>query len=394
MLKAELENALTNLQLRNVTGNFITSEVNGEYCLEEQTNFVFIKCMKCATESLGTVFRRFGYTRHLNFALPGKRNIYLGWPYPFEKQYVRPSKIKYNILFEHSVYNGPVMKSVMANDTVFITMIRSPWEQFKSSFNYFRLGDISGLASDDDMNEYLSDIEQYEEVYKSSKNNEKRWCFPDGFSMTRNILSHCLGMPLGFPKGREDISHDPSAVASFIKHLHENFLLIMIADYFYESLVLLKRLMCWSLKDIVFRRANINSYKFKSVPAEGKYFEIHRNWSRIDYLLFEHFNKTFWKKVANQGSDFKQEVDHFRLVHLVVDRFCFVENSWLFPTKYLTIPSSQFNPVFNVSGEECSMMTTYMLPMLWERYYQDEGLTPESFKDVNKRPKPPIGCSI
>ena len=392
-LKAELEKSLT-FQIRNFTGSSKINEFDVGHCLQERTNFVFIKCMKCATESLGTVFRRFGYTRHLNFALPSKRNLYLGWPYPFEMQYVRPSKSEYNILFEHSVYNEPVMKSLMTNDTVFITMIRNPWEQFKSSFNYFHLGEISGVIPDNNINEYLTNIEQYEAVYKSSKNNAKRWCFPDGFSMTRNILSHCLGMPLGFPEGREDISNDSIAIRSFIKHLDENFLLIMIADYFYESLVMLKRLMCWSFKDILFRQANINMYKYKSMPAEGKYFDIHKNWSRVDYVLFEYFNETFWQKVANQGPDFKQEVDHFRLVHMVVDRFCFVENSWLFPTRFITIPSSQFNPPFNVSGDDCNMMYTYMLPVLWERYYQDEGLKPEWFKDLKDRPKPPLGCSI
>lgn len=382
---------------RNVSENSLTnkhSTIQDIACLKERTNFVFIKCMKCATESLGTVFRRFGYTRHLNFALPLKRNLYLGWPFPFEKKFVRPSRFEYNILFEHSVYNGPEMKLLMPNDTVFITMIRSPWEQFKSSYNYFSLGGIAGVKQEDNINEYLRNIEGYEAVYKSPENNAKRWCFPDGFSMTQNIMSHCLGMPLGFPEGRDDIRNDSVAIRSFIKHLDETFLLVMIADYFYESLVLLRRLMCWSLKDILFHHANLNSYHYKSFPAKGEYFEIHRNWSNVDYVLFEYFNKTFWEKIAGQGQDFQREVDHFRLVHLAVDRFCFVENSWLFPKRYITIPGSKFNNSFNVTGEDCNMMYTYMLTLLWERHYQDEGLEPEQFRELKDRPKPSFGCSV
>ena len=323
-----------------------------------------------------------------------KRNLYLGWPYPFEDKYVRPSMFEYNIVFEHSVYNEPVMKSMMPNDTVYITMIRSPWEQFKSSYNYFGLGKIAGVQPESDISKYLRNIEGFDAVYKSPENNEKRWCFPDGFSMTRNIISHCLGMPLGFPRGRADISNNVSAVRTYIQNLDENFMLIMIADYFYESLVLLRRLMCWSLEDILFHNANLKSYNFKSLPPKGKLFEIHQNWSKVDYMLFEYFNKTFWRKVADNGEDFKQEVDHFRLVQLMVDRFCFVENSWLFPRRYLTIPGSRFNEAFNITGEECYLMHDHMLPLLWERYYQAEGLEPEKFRVLKYRQKPPVGCSI
>ena len=394
MTERELKKTLFSVEFRNLSKYGSANKHDTQKCMQERTNFVFIKCMKCATESLGTVFRRFGYKRNLNFALPVKRNLYLGWPYPFEKKYVRPSKSEYNILFEHSVYNGPVMKSVMPNDTVFITMIRNPWEQFKSSYNYFGLGKIAGVRPGNDINKYLRNIEAYETVYKSPENNARRWCFPDGFSMTRNIMSHCLGMPLGFPKGWDNISNNFSAIRSYIQHLDENFLLIMIADYFYESLVLLRRLMCWTLKDVLFYQANLKSYDFKSLPPKGRLFEIHQNWSKVDYMLFEYFNKTFWKKVADQGKNFKQEVDHFRLVQLTVDRFCFVESGWLFPKNYLTIPSSRSNDPFNVTGEDCYMMRTYMLTLLWERYYQNEGLEPEKFRELKNRPKPSVGCSI
>ena len=394
IVENKLETTIFSAESKNLSELSFSFENNTQKCTKERTNFVFIKCMKCATESLGTVFRRFGYKRHLNFALPVKRNLYLGWPYPFEKKFARPSKFQYNIVFEHSVYNGPVMKSVVPNNSVFITMIRSPWEQFKSSYNYFGLGKVAGVHPDSDIRKFLRNIEAYDAIYKSPENNEKRWCFPDGFSMTRNIMSHCLGMPLGFPEGRDDISDNVTAVKRYIEHLDENFLRVMIADYFYESLVLLRRLMCWTLKDILFHKANLNSYDYKSLPPKGNLFQIHQNWSKVDYLLFEYFNKTFWRKIADEGENFKQEVDHFRLVQLTVDRFCFLENNWIFPKSYLQIPSSRFSDAFNVTGEECYLMHDHMLPLLWERYYETEGLKPEKFRNLKYRPKPYVGCSI
>ena len=46
-------------------------------------NFVFIKCMKCATETVGNILRRYAFTRNLNVVLPRSDNIYLGWPVSF-----------------------------------------------------------------------------------------------------------------------------------------------------------------------------------------------------------------------------------------------------------------------------------------------------------------------
>jgi hypothetical protein len=77
--------------------------------------------MKCATETMGTIIRRFGYKRALNFVLPVKNNIYLGWPYIMMKTDYRPSKWPYNIIFEHSVYNYTIMTSLMPNNTVYLT---------------------------------------------------------------------------------------------------------------------------------------------------------------------------------------------------------------------------------------------------------------------------------
>jgi hypothetical protein len=65
----------------------------------------------------------------------------------------------------------------------------------------------------------------------------------DGFSVTKNLMAQCLGMPLGFPYGRADISNNLHAVQDYIQNLDEEFSLVMIVEYFHESLILFKRLM-------------------------------------------------------------------------------------------------------------------------------------------------------
>jgi hypothetical protein len=57
---------------------------------------------------------------------------------------------------------------------------------------------------------------------------------------------------------------------------------------------------------------------------KGDNFQIFKNYSYIDFVIYDHFNHTFWKKVKEQGEDFYGEVDQFKLVQMLVNQFCFV----------------------------------------------------------------------
>ena len=52
MMERGLENTLLSFEFRNLSEHSLTNKLSVPMCLQERTNFVFIKCMKCATESL------------------------------------------------------------------------------------------------------------------------------------------------------------------------------------------------------------------------------------------------------------------------------------------------------------------------------------------------------
>ena len=390
LLNFKIKNLHTR-KLDFLESNYTFRDFQNSTCSESR-NFVFIKCMKCATETMGTILRRFGYVRDLSFVLPIKRNLYLGWPFPLEQTDVKPSSFGYNILMEHSIYTPNVSNKFMPNNTKYISIIRSPWEHLKSAFNYFDLGGVVGVPNRSYTN-FLENIEFYSNKYMSHESRINRMCIADGFRISKNLMSHCLGMPLGFPLGTKDISNNTHEIEEYIAKIDREFSLIMIADHFTESLVMLKRTMCWKFKDILYHYSNVGNYKSaetKDIRPEGRYLEIHKNWSAADYLLFNHFNKTFWNKVKREGPGFVEEVEHFRLIQMLVERFCFVENNWSLPESVLQVPGSRFEAAFNVTGEDCVLMSTYMLPMLWARYYEKEGLEPEGKAET----PPERGCSI
>ena len=343
----------------------------GKVCREKRT-FVFIKTMKCATQTVAQIMRRFGYIRELNFVLPRKDNIYFAWPFVMNDDDYRPSNKPFNILVEHSVYNKDIMRKIMPNNTVYITIIREPWSHFRSTFNYFNLAEIARVSGKDKLSEYLQNINIYEPFYKSDEASPTRYCIPNGFSVTKNLLSHCLGMPIGFPHGTKNITSNLNVVKDYINSLDESFLLVMIMEYFHESLVLLKRLMCWSFKDIIYHTENIGNYS-KETQSNPENVKFYKHWSKLDYMLYDHFNQSFWKKVNSLGrKDFIREVKEFTKVQDQVTKYCSDIPS---VTDNLVVRDNRYTEGFIVTPDFCILLGVDLLPYLRRRYDRVENKT-------------------
>jgi hypothetical protein len=352
--------------------------------------------MKCATETMGTIVRRFGLVRNLNFVVPVKNNIYLGWPFLIEELDYRPSKRPFNILMEHAIYNHTRMAKMMPNNTKYITTIRDPWHRLTSSFSYFSLGYV--VEPPVNFSQYLQNIQKFDDIYKQPDKRAWRFCFPNGFSVVQNLMAHCLGMPLGFPAGRRDISVNDTAIMQYIRELDSQFFLVMNADYFIESLVLLKRMMCWTFKDILHHSSNVGKHKLHEIVPTEQEYQTYYNFSRIDFILYEHFNKSFWKKIESQGPDFFDEVNQFKVVQLLMERFCFIENNANSKGQSVIIPKSKFNAEFTVTSEDCGYMTRYLLQDIREQYNKMELGGDKSMLWYAKEPEkgeiPKRGCSF
>lgn len=284
------------------------------------TNLAYIKMIKCGSTTLASMFRRFGFHHNLSFVLPHGGKIYLGWPYPFQVAFHRKKKAAdFNILCEHVVYNKEYFRTIMPSDTVFLTSLREPFSQFKSTFHYYKISNISQMNPSEGIREYLMNIEMYEERYKSPNNRKFRYCIPDGLSMTRNQMAFTLGFPNGF--NAADQSDNSSYVKEWISALDHDLSLVIILEYFHESLVLLRRLLCWNFEDVLFVDLNVGEYNYKE-NVDGDLVQIYHQWSGVDYALYDHFNRTLWIKLANQEPDFWQEVSHLKSVTHEISRYC------------------------------------------------------------------------
>ncbi|XP_035696262.1 galactose-3-O-sulfotransferase 2-like [Branchiostoma floridae] len=318
---------------------------------QEHTNLAFVKVHKAGGTTLTCLLQRFGDLRNLSFVLP-RKGINLGWPKQMSESDFLPSLTgEYNILVQHVVFNKSTIGSVMPRDTKYITTIREPFSHLKSVFNWYKLARVYRVLGKNPVGEFLKSPAMYEA--------RRRDIIP---SKTRNFMAFDLGFPI------RTQSDNDTAIKEFISKMDEDFVLVIILEHLDESLVLLKRYLCWSLSDILYWRQNKRNYQYKGTKLTTKQRRIHQKWSNVDYALYNHFNATLWKKIEEQGPDFWEEVRHFEALHNDVMHFCQSSRSML----NIRVGASRWNEEFYVDSRYCAKLklwSIHYLNYLRKRYY-------------------------
>ncbi|KAI8506832.1 hypothetical protein Bbelb_152710 [Branchiostoma belcheri] len=170
---------------------------------------------------------------------------------------------------------------------------------------------------------------------------------------TRNPMT----FDMGWPAERAD---EEEEARKYISKLDEDFTLVMILEHLDESVVLLKRLMCWELRDVLYSNKNKNSrpYRYKKYLGTPEELENHRAWSAVDYMLYNTFNNSLWRRIKEQGPDFYDELKHFRRIKDDVSNFCSGTNKRHKKARLaMVVPASKWNPEFEVDKEYCHYIT-------------------------------------
>ncbi|XP_033112107.1 galactosylceramide sulfotransferase-like [Anneissia japonica] len=137
------------------------------------------------------------------------------------------------------------------------------------------------------------------------------------FYRWETVFNHQL-FDLGFDT---KLSSSQDAVQFKILQLSNDFDLVMISEYFDESLILLKQLLCWDFEDILYlsknRRSSSSHYQMTSSLVSYV-----SQWNKADMKLYNHFNKTLWLKIKQYGHYFVKDLSEFRSRLKVVNEKC------------------------------------------------------------------------
>ncbi|XP_065569308.1 galactosylceramide sulfotransferase-like isoform X2 [Artemia franciscana] len=206
---------------------------------------------------------------------------------------------KFDILIEDRRWKFEDVERVLGDNSVYVTILRSPAHQFESMFHYMDMRKFYNVSS---FETFLQELEL---------GNIKNDRFHDIFEAGRNQLSFSLGLENG------DFANE-TAIDSFIEEIDNKFHLVMISEYFDESVILLKNLLGTAIGQMLYVKQLPRSEetKYKLTEQNTKLLE---KWLSADVKLYNFFKR---KLVKSLTKNIREEVRVYRKLNTELQKFC------------------------------------------------------------------------
>jgi hypothetical protein len=130
--------------------------------------------------------------------------------------------------------------------------------------------------------------------------------------------------------GFDNSEEDEEVIQSWIDYLEKTFDLVMLTDYFDESMILMKNELCWKMDDISYLKSNSRSKNTESISSwlGEEYVEKLLEWNKADWMLYQHFNKTFTTKLDKYGRGrMAADVTRLRTSNQKLERNCLASDN-------------------------------------------------------------------
>lgn len=302
---------------------------------EEIRHIGFLKVHKAASSTMQNIFFRFGLKRNLTFVFTEHPN-YFSRNAKSHIPLVEPRYRKsYDILCNHGTFDYTIYSSLLPNDTVYLAIVRDPVEIFISGVNYYSQKEqlLSYLAKIP--GNRLQNLIRYPERFDRGI-----------FSYTKNVMARDFGFLS---------TSIPEVVNRKLSELDKIFKLVLLVEYFEESLILMKRYLSWKMQDILFISNNVYSKKGWSLsdltPEDLDKLSLRNS---LDFKLYDFFYEKFWRQFRSEPNDIHMEVLNFKEVLKKVSTFCKAAKSE--DNAELVVHSTDWNEEFTVSHQDCDYM--------------------------------------
>ncbi|NXP24567.1 G3ST2 sulfotransferase, partial [Scytalopus superciliaris] len=244
-----------------------------------QTDIVFLKVHKSASSTVMNILFRFGETHNLTFAFPLAGGYQLHYPSHFLASFVQGfspgTPRRFNILCHHMRFLQPEVQKVVPSTAVYFSILRNPVQLMESSFMYYK--GASAFSRVRSLEEFLSQPHRY---YNPARGDSH---------YARNLMTFDFGFN---PNGEVSAER----VQLMLKAIEASFDFLLISEYFDESMVLLKEMLCWDLDSVVSFPLNTRDNSTKA-PLPDSIVEKIKEWNRLDWEIYTHFNRTFWQRI-------------------------------------------------------------------------------------------------
>ncbi|XP_047428347.1 galactose-3-O-sulfotransferase 4 [Mugil cephalus] len=248
---------------------------------------VFLKTHKTGSSTVQNLLFRKGEMDRATFAFP-HHTFQFSYPDKFREDFVEQlpeGSTHFDILCSHMRLNVEPLKRLMPRNAIYITIIREPVGTFESVFS-----------------SYASTVPAFVLAKEAAVNGSALSAFlesPESFWDPTEPGNSLGNNPVSFDLGLDTQLWNFSWQAD-VTLLKETFQLVMIAEHFDESLVLLADLLNLKLKDLSYVRHNARSTK-DVAPLDNTMKAKIRAWNSQDALLYDMFLKLFWEKAGQYG---------------------------------------------------------------------------------------------
>ncbi|KAM9359101.1 uncharacterized protein gal3st2 [Symphorus nematophorus] len=286
-----------------------------------KSHIVFLKTHKTASSTILNILYRYGESRNLTFALPLNKHSQLFYPFFFASHFVEGvnsrSVSKFHIMCNHMRFRKSEVAKVMPADSFYFSILRHPVSMMESIFIYYK--SIPAFHKTHSLDDFLDNSWR---SYNSSVTNNH---------YAHNIMAFDFGFDNNVAFDAEDLEERASmAIAAIERDFH----LILISEYFDESMILLKHALCWSLEDVVSFKLNSRSERTRHTLSPNTAEKIKR-WNALDWRIYLHFNNTFWHKVDTLvgQEQMKREVSQLRELQAMLANTCLKDGGAVDPSQ-------------------------------------------------------------
>ena len=252
-----------------------------------KSKIFFLRVHKTGTSTITTLLYRFALSHGLSI-FPAQDHP---WPNKtLDDVIMLPPGCKkkhggpFDVFAEHYNFNiSQVDRYFPETDYDFVVSLRHPYPQLRSLFGEFQLPFRLGLPANnpgvDPVVRFLDGIDIYGQNARIPAKSQS---------------ARQLGVP-------EHLLDDKDYIFNWIKGMGSRFANVIITEYFDESMLLLRRRLCWSMQDIIYlvQRRN-NALAFRHHELNRTQEAIHRNWSYADYTIYKHFSQKLFENLANE----------------------------------------------------------------------------------------------
>ncbi|NXN22775.1 G3ST2 sulfotransferase, partial [Nycticryphes semicollaris] len=256
-----------------------------------RTHLVFLKTHKTGGSSVVNLLHRFGEARGLRFALPHRYQF--GYPATFRAERVKgyqPGGPPFDIICHHMRFNLTEVQKVMPNDSFYFSIVRDPATLGESAFAYYRAV-APAFRRAPSLAAFLASPGRFYEA--GARGNH----------YARNLQWFDFGLPS---------SLGAKEVAAALAGLERVFALVLLAEHFDESLVLLREALCWPEEAMAAFAHNgrLAGGAPRVSPTQAARL---RAWNNLDWALYAHLNRSFWRRAEAFGATrLQQEVARLR----------------------------------------------------------------------------------